>query len=67
MAVEPRKIKQPTESGSSSPIALEAEASAGSSAAGVEGDKKSLPIIPIFAGLVALIVVGLLGKVVLSK
>ena len=29
--------------------------------------KKSLPIIPILAGLVALVVLGLLGKVVLAK
>ncbi|MFT4549341.1 MAG: hypothetical protein ACI8XO_001776 [Verrucomicrobiales bacterium] len=64
VAVEPRKIKQPTET---NPARDLDEADGEIAESVVATEKKSLPLIPILAGLVALVVLGLLGKVVLAK
>jgi hypothetical protein len=72
VAVEPREFKSPgTKSATSDsssagteatkPVVASIEPDAG------DGKKKSLPLIPIIAGLIAVVVLGLLAKVLLAK
>ena len=77
VAVEPREIKPPTtpEVKPSTLEELEAAALAeadeqngeGNTTAAAEDKKKSFPLIPIVAAVVALVVIGLLGKVLMQK
>ena len=77
VAVEPRKIEEPTKPQQTTSTLAKLEQEAAAEAAERNGsgaldlaepaEKKGLPLIPIIAGVVALLVVGLLAKVVLAK
>ena len=77
VAVEPREIKTPTIPEEKPSVLEELEAAKLAEAEAKNGDtskveeddeeKKSFPLIPILAAMVALVVIGLLGKVLMQK
>jgi hypothetical protein len=67
VAVEPREIIPPPDSANdTSKVAVTKAAIPNVEDLTVDG-KKSFPLIPLLAGFVALVVVGLLGKVLIAK
>ena len=67
VAVEPRKILKPGEKPETSDVAVAEPETPDASAANDDKEGKKLPIVPILAGVIGLVVVGLLGKVLMAK
>ena len=64
VAVEPREFKSPTKTNGATDPVVEAEP-IGSAAE--NPDKSSFPLIPILAGIVGVVVLGLLIRVLIAK
>ena len=67
VAVEPRKIKPRSDPSSGDPAAEIAEQSTAAESDGSEPVDSKLPLIPILAGIIGIVVLGLLIKVLTAK